>query len=174
MCALLKPRISLIVAMAQNRVIGCDNRLPWHLPADLQRFKTLTWGKPILMGRKTHDSIGRALPGRQNLVLSSDPSYRAAEGCIVVRDIDEGLRQAAAAADLMVIGGSSLYAALLPRASRIYLTTIHRDYPGDVFFPSFEPAEWSLVSREHVADDPRFDSPYTFDVLERIASCVVA
>lgn len=169
MCPLSTPRISLIVAMAQNRVIGCDNRLPWHLPADLQRFKTLTWGHPILMGRKTHDSIGRALPGRVNLVLSSDPTYRAAEGCIVVRDIDEGLRQAETAADLMVIGGSSLYAALLPRASRLYLTTIHRDYRGDVLFPSFDLADWLLVSHERVDDDPRFDSPYTFDVLDRVA-----
>jgi dihydrofolate reductase len=168
MCTLSTPRISLIVAMAQNRVIGCDNRLPWHLPADLQRFKALTWGNPILMGRKTHDSIGRALPGRLNLVLSRAPDYRAAEGCVVVRDIVEGLRQAATDADLMVIGGSSLYAALLPRASRLYLTTIHRDYAGDVFFPSFDPADWSVVTHERVEHDPRFDTPYTFDVLDRV------
>lgn len=169
MCDPSTPRISLIVAMAQNRVIGCENRLPWHLSADLQRFKALTWGKPLLMGRKTHDSIGRALPGRLNLVLSSDPSYRASEGCVVVHDIDEAISRVATAADLMVIGGSSLYAALLPRASRLYLTTIHRDYPGDVFFPHLDWAEWSLVSHERIEADPSFDSPYTFEVLDRVA-----
>lgn len=162
-----RPRISLIVAMAQNRVIGCENRLPWHLPADLQRFRALTWGKPLLMGRKTHESIGRPLPGRDNFVLTSDRAYRA-PGCVVVHGIEEALVRVAAMPELMVIGGSSVYAALLPRADRLYLTTLHRDYPGDVFFPAFDLTEWRLSSRERCHDAGDLGCDYSFEVFDRL------
>lgn len=154
--------------MAENRVIGDRNRLPWHLPADLKRFRAVTWGKPLLMGRKTHESIGRALPGRMNLVLTSDPTYQAA-GCVVVHSIDEAVARAGPVPELMVIGGAGVYAALLPEAARLYLTTIHRAYPGDVFFPAFDPNQWCLRSRERIDDDERFGTPYTFDVYERVS-----
>jgi dihydrofolate reductase len=158
-------KISLIAAMGANRVIGADNRMPWHLSADLKRFRQITMGRPILMGRKTHQSIGRPLPGRQNIVLTSDPAYRA-PGCAVVHDLDAALSEAEGE-ELMVIGGAALYRALLPRADRLYLTLIHREFAGDVFFPEFEPGEWRERSREDVADDPDSGLSYSFVVLER-------
>lgn len=160
-------RLSLIVAMAENGVIGRANRLPWHLSADLKRFRALTWGKPLLMGRKTHESIGRPLPGRHNLVLTRDRRYRA-EGCIVIHTLDEALVLAAPEPELMVIGGASLYVTLLPRADRIYQTILHRDYPGDAFFPSFDQRAWHVRSEIRIHDDPDFDGVYTFRVLDRI------
>ena len=154
--------------MAENRVIGDRNRLPWHLPADLKRFRALTWGKPLLMGRKTHESIGKPLPGRMNLVLTRDPDYRA-PGCVVVHSLDRALSEAGTAPELMVIGGAEVYAALLPQATRLYLTTIHRVYAGDVFFPPLETRAWSLLSHERVEHDDLFDAAYSFAVLERTA-----
>ena len=159
-------RISLVVAMAANRVIGVGNRLPWQLSADLKRFKALTMGKPLLMGRRTHESIGRALPGRTNIVLTSDPHYQS-PGCIVVHSLAEALSRAEPASELMVIGGSALYAALLPQAARIYLTLIHRAYRGDVQFPEIAWNAWHETAREDIDDDPSFATPYSFLVLDR-------
>ena len=158
-------KISLIVAMGENRVIGVDNRMPWHLSADLKRFRQITMGKPIVMGRKTHESIGRPLPGRKNIVLTSDPTYPA-PGCVVVHDLEGAVREAEGD-EVMVIGGSSLYREFLPRADRLYLTLIHREFEGDTFFPEFDAAEWRESAREDINEDPDSSLNYSFVVLER-------
>jgi len=159
-------KISLIVALAANRVIGVDNRMPWHLSADLKRFKAITWGKPILMGRKTHESIGRPLLGRHNIVLTADPAYRA-EGCSVAHSLAEAMDLAGEAEELMVIGGASLYENFLPQADRLYLTLIEREFDGDTYFPAFSPEDWRESASQTVADDPSVDFTYRFLVLER-------
>jgi len=158
--------ISIIVALSSNRVIGKDNRLPWHLSADLKRFKAITWGKPILMGRKTHESIGRPLPGRKNIVLSSDPNYRT-EGCTTVHSLTEAMEMAGEAEELFIIGGSSLYERFLPEADRLYLTLIEREFEGDSYFPPFLFEDWWVVESEIVTDDPSVDYTYQFLVLEK-------
>ena len=133
--------------MARNRVIGAGNRLPWHLPADLQRFKRLTMGAPVIMGRKTHESIGKALPGRRNIVVTRRPGA-SWDGCEVAGSLDAALAAARNAPEVFVIGGAELYAAALPRAYRLYLTLIDADYPGDTLFPEFDPADWRETARE--------------------------
>ena len=159
-------RISLIVAMARNRVIGANGTLPWHLPADLRRFKALTMGHPLLMGRKTHDSIGRALPGRTNIILTRDTSYRAA-GCLVEHTIPDAFAHAAGASELFVIGGGSLYEAFLGTAERIYLTLIDCEYSGDARFPVLDVSEWHCISCEDLSSDAGDAIPYSFLTLER-------
>jgi dihydrofolate reductase len=162
-------KISLVAAMSLDRTIGLRGRLPWHLPADLERFRSITWGKPLLMGRATHESIGRALPGRRNIVLSGDGEYRA-PGCEAARSWEEALSLAGKAEEVMVIGGASLYAHFLPLAQRFYLTLIHREFAGDVWFPAFDEGEWREVRREDVDDDGAVDFGYSFIVLERIGA----
>jgi dihydrofolate reductase len=157
--------ISFVVAMDRNRLIGSRNGLPWHLPADLAHFKRVTLGKPLIMGRKTHESIGRALPGRQNIVVSRNPAYRAA-GCDVVDSFDAALVAADAAEEVMVIGGAELFALTLDRAERIYLTVIEHDFEGDTWLPQWEPDDWVEVSREAHAPDDRNPYPYRFILLE--------
>lgn len=148
-----QPLISLIAAMDENRVIGIDNRLPWKLPADLQYFREVTMGKPILMGRKTYESIGRPLPGRTNIVLTSDPAFTA-DGCTIVHSVEEGLGAAAGSEEVMVIGGASLYRHMLPIAHRLYVTLIHAEFEGDTWFPEIEAGEWREVERvDHPADE---------------------
>lgn len=158
-------KISLVVAMGENRVIGVDNRMPWHLSADLKRFRQITMGKPIIMGRRTHESIGRPLPGRKNIVLTGDPNYRA-EGCTVVHSPEEALREAEGG-EAMVIGGSAVYREFLPQADRLYLTLIHREFAGDTFFPEFDRAAWREAAREDVDADPAGGLSYSFVVLEK-------
>ncbi|QSA96966.1 dihydrofolate reductase [Methylococcus sp. EFPC2] len=161
-------RISLVVAMAANRVIGKDGRMPWHLSADLKYFKEVTWGKPILMGRVTHEAIGRPLPGRQNLVLTHDTGYEA-PGCTVVHSLDEARAALPVdCAELMVIGGASLYQAFLPQADRLYLTLIHREFDGDTYFPDYDAGSWRELSRREISDDAAVDYRYEFLVLEKI------
>ncbi|GAB6047405.1 type 3 dihydrofolate reductase [Methyloparacoccus murrellii] len=154
-------KIALIVAMGENRVIGIDNRIPWHLSADLQRFRRITLGKPILMGRRTHESIGRPLPGRRNLVLSADTGYRA-EGCEVFHRLEQALAAAADAPELMVAGGAALYHACLPRAERLYLTLIHQSFDGDTFFPEIDWSAWCEIAREDVDRDEQSGLRYSF------------
>lgn len=159
--------ISLIAAMGENRVIGIDDSLPWRLPADMKRFRTLTMGKPILMGRRTFESIGKALSGRKNIVLTGRPEYEA-QGCTVVRSIDEGLSACDKAEEAFVIGGESLYRQMLERADRMYLTLVHKVFAGDTFFPWFDPREWresECVDCRPDADNPY---PYSFLLLERV------
>jgi dihydrofolate reductase len=164
------PRVremELIVAVSENDVIGRGNQLPWRLPQDLRRFKALTLGKPILMGRKTYESIGRALPGRTNLVLSRSPQF-APSGCIVVGTLDAARSAAGADSALMVIGGAEIYRQCLPFASRIHLTLVHtRIDGGDTFFDAWRRSEWHESSRErHEADDTNTFA-YSFITLDR-------
>jgi dihydrofolate reductase len=144
--------LSLIVAVAENGVIGARGALPWRLPDELAHFKRTTLGKPVLMGRRTYESLGRPLPGRANVVVSRDPKF-STHGAQVARDLDEAIGMHAAAPEQFVIGGASLYAEALPRAERIYLTRVHARPSGDVSFPELASGEWgeSLVS-EHPAD----------------------
>jgi len=161
-----QPLVSLIVAMAQNGVIGRGNSLPWRLPEDLKRFRSFTLGKPVLMGRKTFESIGRALPGRANLVLTRDRGW-SAPGVTVVHSVEDALARAAASDELVVIGGAEIYRLVLPFARRIYLTHVHADVPGDTFFPDFDPTQWADVEcRMHPADE-QHAYPVTFVTLER-------
>jgi dihydrofolate reductase len=161
-----RPLISLIVAMAQNGVIGRDNALPWRLPEDLKRFKEFTLGKPILMGRKTFEAIGRPLPGRANLVLTRDHDWRA-PGVIPVHSVEEALLQTRTCDELVAIGGAEIYRLLLPLARRIYLTHVHADIPGDSYFPAFDPAQWDDVELHTQPADERHAYPLTFVTLER-------
>ncbi len=158
-------KLSLIVAVDRNNLIGRNNQLPWHLPADLAFFKRTTMGAPMLMGRRTWESIGRPLPGRTSIVITSDPDYRA-EGAIVVHSVDEGIRAAGDAPELFVIGGARLFADTLPRADRIHLTRIDHAFEGDTWFPGIGD-DWREVRREEHGPDERNAYPYTFILLER-------
>jgi len=157
--------LSLIVAVADNGVIGRDNALPWHISGDLKYFRRVTMGKPVVMGRKTFLSIGKALPGRLNIVVTATPGW-AADGVVVAGSAPEALalaRRLAPDSEVMVIGGARLFDATLDRADRLYLTEVHGRYDGDVFFSRPDPAGWREVSREDVPGDPS----YSFVVLEK-------
>ena len=159
--------ISLVVAMDRNRVIGHEGRLPWHLPDDLKWFKRCTVGKPIVMGRRTWESIGRALPDRPNIVISSRGDFEA-PGATVVPSLELALDAARDHPEVMIIGGGVLFAATLPLAHRLYLTVVHAEYPGDTWFPTFETAEWRETHREdHPADD-RHACAFSFLVWEHV------
>lgn len=168
-------KLCIVVAMARNRTIGKDNGLPWHLPEDLRHFKALTMGRPLLMGRRTWESIGRPLPGRTSIVVTRDGGYAVPAGVLVETSIDAALARAGAIAardgveECMVIGGAEIYAACLPRTDRIHLTLIDRDIEGDTWFPALEPAQW----REHCTGEGQGAAPealpYRFLVLERSA-----
>ena len=160
-------KISVIVAMADNGVIGNQNRLPWHLPADLKHFKATTMGKPIIMGRKTWESIGRPLPGRTNIVVTRDPDY-VADGCVVVHGIDAALAAAADDDEVMVIGGAEFYRQVLPQASTLYLTLVHDSFEGDAFFPELDGREWRELTREDFEPDDNNTHAYSFVRLERV------
>jgi len=150
--------------MASNRVIGLDNKMPWHLSADLKKFKSITMGSPILMGRKTYESIGRPLPGRTNMIISRNLDYQQ-DGCLVFNDLKTAFKKAAENTDeIFIIGGSDLYQAILPMADTIYLTLINRDFEGDTFFPEIDLNEWSEVTREDIKDDP--DTPFSYSFLK--------
>jgi len=166
---LASPRIELVVAAARNGVIGRGNTLPWHLPEDLKHFKRLTLGRPILMGRRTWDSIGRPLPGRQNLVLTRDPQFQPA-GATVVRSLAEATAAAGAAEALMVIGGADLFELCLPLARVMHLTEIDAHVEGDVWFPRWRREDWRESSRDPHPADERHAFPYAFVTLERRAS----
>ncbi len=158
--------ISLIAAMARNRVIGKDNAMPWHLPADLAHFKRVTMGKPVIMGRNTYESIGRPLPGRKNVVISRNPDY-SPEGCVVVSSIDAALAECAEVDEVMIIGGGQLYQAMLPHADRLYLTLIDSDLDGDTQFPDYTGYDWKVVDTEHYAADERNQYDLEFVTLDR-------
>jgi dihydrofolate reductase len=162
-------KISLIVAMASNRAIGLDNKMPWHLSADLKKFKKITMGAPILMGRKTHESIGRALPGRTNIIVSRNPAYQplAETGCLVFNDIEKALESCREFSEVFVIGGSDFYKSMLPVADTLYLTKIHQEFPGDTFFPELNDDQWREVEREDIHNDPDVDFSYSFLKLEK-------
>ncbi|MDO6543595.1 type 3 dihydrofolate reductase [Photobacterium sanguinicancri] len=159
-------KISMIAAMANNRIIGKDNAMPWHLPADFAWFKRSTLGKPIVMGRKTFESIGRPLPGRQNIVISRNADYQA-EGVTVVADIDAAIIAAGDIEELMVIGGGSIYQACLPMANALYLTFIDADLDGDTCFPDWGQG-WSVSQEEGYQADDKNAYDMRFVILERV------
>ena len=158
--------ISLVVAMDKNRVIGLNNHLPWRLPNDLKRFKEITLGKPVVMGRATHESIGRPLPGRRNIVLSRDPAYLA-QGCETASSLEAALNTLQAVEEVMIIGGASIYESALPICTRMYVTLIEEEYVGDTWFPWYDKKEWEEMSMEEHPVDETHDVPFTFLLLER-------
>lgn len=158
--------ISLIVAVSTNNVIGADGDLPWRLSDDLKRFKAVTMGKPIVMGRKTYESIGRPLPGRQNIVITRQDDFTA-DGCDVVQSTAEAVDVAEDADEIMVIGGSEIYAAFLPLAERIYLTRVHTEVEGDAFFPPLNKEEWRESASESYEADDSNNYAYTVTTLTR-------
>ncbi|MCP1675112.1 dihydrofolate reductase [Natronocella acetinitrilica] len=161
--------ISLIAALNRNHVIGRDNALPWHAPADLRHFRQVTMGKPMIMGRRNHESIGRALPGRKNIVLTRDPLY-VADGCQVANSVDQALALAEGADEVMIIGGAEIYALFMPRVDRMYLTWVDNNEAGDTHFPPFDATAWSVIDERQVPANA--DSPFalTFQTLEAIAT----
>ncbi|HEB26545.1 MAG TPA: dihydrofolate reductase [Porticoccus sp.] len=174
-------KLSLIVAMAKNRAIGLNNTLPWHLPEDLKYFKSVTMGKPIVMGRKTFDSIGRPLPGRLNIVITRNsewkhPGVKIASSIQQAMSIaeeqreaeqDEGEGVSAEAQEVMVIGGEEIYRTAIDLADRLYITRVQATVQGDAFFPEYNEADWQEVSRQE--PEAQGDTPYFFQVLERVS-----
>lgn len=165
-------RLSLIVAMAENGVIGRDGDLPWRLSADLKRFKKLTMGHHIVMGRKTFESIGRLLPGRTSVVLTKQSAFEAA-GAEVVHDLDEAVQVAGDDAEAFIIGGAEIYEVALPRVDRLYLTIVNADVAGDANFPEFEPSDWQVVEKTSHESDERNEFSHTFMILDRVSQKLV-
>lgn len=169
-------RKALIVAMARNRVIGRNNALPWYLPEDLRYFKQVTMGKPIIMGRKTWDSIGRPLPGRLNVVISRNEGWQAVPGTRAAGSLDAALVQAEAQAELdgieevMVVGGSQIYAEALPLVDRMYITQVHAEVAGDACFPEINWDEWEEIGREDFSASDNNPYDYSFVVYQRLRS----
>lgn len=160
--------LSMIAAMGKNRVIGKDNDMPWHLPADLQHFKKTTLGSPIIMGRKTYDSIGRPLPGRLNIILSRNTNLQI-EGCSVVNSLDDALvlAQQTHVNEVFITGGAHLYDKFLDKADRLYLTLIDEAFEGDTFFPDYTQISWNEIAKEdHLADEKNAHN-YSFVTLDR-------
>jgi len=164
--------LSVIVAVAENGVVGADNSLPWHLPEDLKYFKKVTMGKPIVMGRKTFESIGKALPGRANIVVSRNPNF-SAPGIELVQSLEEALELADQMArgdgedELMVIGGAAIYQLAIPMADRLYLTEVHAEFSGDTYMPAVDWEQWIEVIRERHAPENSQSPNYSFVVYER-------
>ncbi|MGO9674778.1 MAG: dihydrofolate reductase [Methylocella sp.] len=169
--------LAIVAAIGRNGVIGADERLPWRLPSDLKRFRALTLGKPLLMGRKTFQSIGRALPGRETIVVTRERGFAALPGVVhVAYDLDAALALARAraeamgAAEIILAGGGDLYAALLPRVDRMYLTLVDLSPPGDVRFPPFDAAQWIEAARVEPKPIPADEAAFTFVELRRFKS----
>ncbi len=161
--------LTLLVAAAENNVIGRHGELPWRLPADLKRFKALTLGHPVVMGRKTFESIGRPLPGRPNIVVTRQVGWAAPLGVTVCSNLPDALHAARALSDeVFIIGGGELYAQTLPLADRVQLTRVHTDVPGDAFFPALAPAQWREVWREDHPADERHAHRFSFVELRRV------
>ena len=171
-------RLSLIVAMAKNRTIGLDGAMPWHIPEDLKFFKRVTMGHPVIMGRKTYQSIGAALPGRTNIVVTRNKDFEAADADVVVHDLSEALTKAKATEELwrpdggreeiFVIGGADIYGQALPEAQRIYMTEVHQEHPGDAFFPELAEGEWKETDRQDRDPETPGGSAYSLVILDRV------
>ena len=159
-------QLSIIVAMDRNRVIGRGGTLPWHISSDLKNFKKITMGKPILMGRKTHDSIGKPLPGRENIILTNNKKYLA-EGCTVKNTLDEVYSYCEEQLELVVMGGAILYSQTLDKADKLYITEVNASVNGDTFFPEYKSSQWREISRESFNADENNEFDYSFTVLER-------
>ena len=160
--------ISLIVAMDRNRLIGNNNQLPWHLPADLAHFKQVTMGKPIIMGRKTYESIGRPLPGRTNIVLTRDQGYQA-DGIVLSGSLKKAIDRAASegAEEVMIIGGSNIYEQALDLSGRLYLTLVDAEFEGDAWFPEIDMEKWREFSSEAHSADEKNPVDYRFMIFEK-------
>lgn len=153
--------VSIIVAVAQNGVIGADNKLIWHISEDLKRFKAITTGHPVIMGRKTFESLGRPLPNRRNIVVTRNPHYPE-EGFEVADSLGEALGMFSSEEEVFVIGGAEIYRQAMPFADRFYLTEVYHDYEGDTYFPQWNKADWELVSEERHEHGEKFPHPYAF------------
>ena len=162
---MIKPRLTLIVARARNGVIGKDNAIPWKIPGEQAYFKRVTMGHPIIMGRKTWESIGRPLPGRRSIVVTRNAAF-AAPGTDVVTSLDDALALVAGVPEAFVIGGAELYRLALPRAARLLITEIDHDFDGDTYFPAPDPAQWRESSRDHHA--PTAERPFAVDYAEYV------
>ena len=168
-----EPALAIIVAVAENGVIGNGNQLPWRLSSDLKRFKAVTWGKPVIMGRKTFQSIGQALPGRTNIVLTRDASFRP-QGIMVVDDLDDAIDAAEKiarqnnASEIMVAGGAEIYRQTFDMVDRLYMTTVHATPEGDTRFPSLDESEWKVILTDRLRASERDSAPTTYRVLDRI------
>ncbi len=160
--------ISLVVAVAENNVIGKNNQLIWHLPADLKHFKKLTTGHTVFMGRKTYDSIGKPLPNRRNVVISR--SVNEIEGCEVAVSLEDALKLTSAENEIFIIGGAEIYKLALTLANRIYLTQIHQSFDGDTFFPELDLQQWQETQREDFSPDEKNLLSYSFIILDRIGN----
>lgn len=167
-------RLAMIAAQSENRVIGTNNKLPWYLPEDLKYFKRVTLGKPIIMGRKTFESIGRPLPGRTNIVITRNPDWHHSGACVrAVHSLQAAVELAESLAlingfeESVIIGGAEIYALALPRADRIYLTQVHAEVQGDAYFPALDDAQWQEVAREDFTAIEPNPYDYSFIVLNR-------
>ena len=159
-------KLSLIVAMDKNRVIGREGKLPWHLSDDLRNFKKITLNKPVIMGRKTHESIGKPLPDRKNIIITRNPDYEA-DGCVVCHDLDAALKLCAQDEEAVIIGGAEIYRQALDRVDRIYLTEVQAEVEGDVYFPDFGRASWDEIIRDDYVADDNNEYPFSCFILER-------
>ncbi|HWP95007.1 MAG TPA: dihydrofolate reductase [Gammaproteobacteria bacterium] len=160
-------QLAIIAAVAENGCIGRNNALPWHLPADLSHFKLMTWGKPVIMGRRTFEAIGKPLRGRLNIVVTHDAGWRA-DGVSVAHSLDEAIKLAGNAQEAVIIGGAQLYAECLPKAQRLYITRVHAEVDGDTFFPPLDMKQWREVARSEHPRDARNPYDMTFITLERV------
>jgi len=162
---------SIIVAASENNVIGKDNRLPWHLPADLKYFKYTTWGLPIIMGRKTFESIGKPLPGRENIIITRNNDYKAT-GATVVTSITDAIKMAESldVKEMFIIGGAELFKSTMDLVQKIYLTRVHTVVDGDVFFPSLKNENWKMTSEIKMEPDEKNEFPLSFQVWEKLKS----
>jgi dihydrofolate reductase len=158
---MMKQCVSIIVAMAENNVIGNKNRLIWQISADLRRFKAITMGHPVIMGRKTFESIGKALPGRHNIIISRQKGYKAPD-CITVTSLSQALKLFPDAGEIFIIGGGEIYRQALPLADKLYLTKVHASFEGDTVFPEVDGKEWQLIHEETISNDPRVSFAYSF------------
>ena len=168
-----EPVVALIVAMDRGRAIGHQGKLPWHIPADLKRFRELTMGHHIVMGRKTHESIGRLLPGRTSVIVTRQAGY-AVPGATVAHSLPEALAHCAGDPEIFVIGGAQLYRAALPEADRVYLTEIDGTFPADTWFPELPPEQWREVSREHRPEPGPGYRGFAYVILERVRPTLTA
>lgn len=157
--------ISVIVAVAENGTIGDNNTLLWHIAEDMKRFRQLTTGHPVVMGRKTYDSLGRPLPNRRNVVISRQDL--AIEGCEVAHSLEEALALFQAEEEVFIIGGAQIYAEAMPVADRFYLTVVEHPYEGDTLFPAWNPLDWQLIEMERFEQGSAYPYPFRFETYER-------
>ena len=162
-------KISVIAAMSQNRVIGRDGSLPWHLPTDLARFKSITTGHTVIMGRKTYESVGKPLPNRRTIIITRNNDYQCA-GVFIAHSLDEALDHAAHEDEIFILGGETVYRIALPRADRLYLTIIHATIEGDTYFPNLDFDDWKLVEDERHEIDERHAYAFSFRRYERAST----